>query len=150
MADVAVALAVHVIAVVWWLGGVAFVTTVELPRLREEGMPHASFRRIERRFAPQARAAALAAGASGLYLVWRIHAWAWFAQARYWWLDAMSAYWLLFFAILFLAEPLRRPGRGGEEDAARWLRRTLLVHRTLLALGLAAAGAAAAGAHGWI
>lgn len=150
MIDVAVALAVHMAALVWWLGGVAFVTTVVLPRVREEEHPQAAFQHTERRFAPQARVAMLLVGVSGVYLLWRFHAWHWFAMGRYWWLSAMSAYWLFFFFMLFVAEPLGVFGKGGESaPAAQWVRRTLRLHRLLLAVGLVIVGAATAGMSGW-
>ena len=58
MDDVTIALAIHVLAVVLWIGGVAMVTTVLLPAVRrfksaEERI--AFFETIERRFAWQAR-----------------------------------------------------------------------------------------------
>jgi len=56
--DVAVALAFHVLAVIHWIGGLAFVTLTVLPlaRLRstrKEGV--ALFESVERRFAAQVR-----------------------------------------------------------------------------------------------
>ena len=136
MTDIAVALALHVVGLVWWLGGVAFVTTIVLPRLSTEENPQSSFRDIERRFSPQARAAMLLVGLSGIYLLWRLDAWAWFEMAHYWWLSAMSAYWLLFFFILFMAEPLKVLGKGEEKIGPQWVRRTLFLHRILLTIGL--------------
>jgi len=150
MIDVAVALAVHMVGIVWWLGGVAFVTTVVLPRVRREADPHAAFQQTERRFAPQARVAMLLVGASGVYLLWRFHAWHWFLLGHYWWLDAMSAYWVFFFFMLFVAEPLGLFGKGhGPRSADLWVRRTLRLHRILLAVGLVIVGAATAGMSGW-
>ena len=143
--DVAVALAVHVVAVVWWLGGVAFVTTIILPRLSNEDDPQSRFRDIERRFSPQARIAVLLVGLSGIYLLWRLDACAWFEMARYWWLSAMSAYWLLFFFILFLAEPLKVLGKGEPKIGPTWIRKALLLHRILLTTGLIIVGAAVIG-----
>ena len=145
MIDVAVALAVHVLGVVWWLGGVAFVTTIVLPGLSDEENPQSSFRNFERRFSPQARTAVLLVGLSGFYLLWRLDAWSWFKLAHYWWLSAMSAYWLVFFFLLFLAEPLKVLGKGEEEIGPKWIRRALFLHRTLLAIGLIIVGAAVIG-----
>ena len=58
--------ALHVVAVVLWIGGVAMVTTVLLPAVRslhgDEAM--AAFARLERRFAVQSRWTTLLAGAT--------------------------------------------------------------------------------------
>ncbi|HUO92352.1 MAG TPA: hypothetical protein VMU22_05485, partial [Rhizomicrobium sp.] len=109
MNDIAVAAAVHVLSVVWWIGGVAMVTAVILPACRrhadaEDGF--AMFQRIEGRFAWQARAATLLAAASGFYLVDRLGLWSSFSTATFWWLDAMVFVWTIFAIVLFVAEPL--------------------------------------------
>ena len=69
MPDFALAHALHVLAVIMWIGGVGFVTLVILPSLDailpEERM--AAFARIEGRFTVQARLWVLLAGASGLF-----------------------------------------------------------------------------------
>jgi hypothetical protein len=66
MDDVTVALAIHVMAVVLWIGGVAMVTTVLLSAIRRFKSAEertAFFEKIERRFARQARGTILFAGA---------------------------------------------------------------------------------------
>jgi len=73
--DIVVARALHVAAVVLWIGGVGFVTTVLLPTIRrranaEEGLR--SFDVFESGFARQARITILLAGASGLYMLVRL------------------------------------------------------------------------------
>lgn len=67
MTALAAALVIHVLSVVWWIGGLAFVTAVILPALRSgrAGDAHAIFELIESRFAPQARIAVLPAGLLG-------------------------------------------------------------------------------------
>src|SRR6516225_1164794 len=63
--DVTLARALHVLAVVLWIGGVAFVTTVLLPAVRDL---HAAadrvifFETVERRFGNQARVTTVLAG----------------------------------------------------------------------------------------
>ena len=57
MDDVALARVLHVVAVVFWIGGVAMVTTVLLPavrRFKEPAERVAFFETVERRFAGQA------------------------------------------------------------------------------------------------
>jgi hypothetical protein len=66
MDDVTIALAIHVMAVVLWIGGVAMVTTVLLSAIRRFKSAEertAFFEKIERRFARQARGTILFAGA---------------------------------------------------------------------------------------
>lgn len=109
MDDLAVARALHVIGVVLWIGGVAFVTTVLLPAVRRLKAPAervAFFEAIERQFAWQARATTLLVGATGLYMTAGFHLWDRFADPAYWWMHAMVLVWLIFTLMLFVAEPL--------------------------------------------
>jgi uncharacterized membrane protein len=152
--DVTIALGLHVLAVVLWIGGVAMVTTVLLPavrRLESAADGAAFFTRIERRFAWQARGTTLLAGASGFYMVDRLGLWSAFGSAAYWWLDAMVLVWLLFTVMLFLAEPLfldrwlaRRAERAPESTLALIAR----LHWVLLLLSLVTVLGAVAGSHG--
>jgi uncharacterized membrane protein len=147
--------ALHVVAVVLWIGGVAFVTLVLLPAVRrsvEPGARVAFFERIEAGFASQARFTTLLTGASGLYLVHRLGAWERFSDPAFWWMHAMVAIWLLFTVMLFILEPLwlhrwfvdraRRDPEGTFAIVSR-------LHRVLLAASLITVAAAAAGSHGW-
>ena len=86
MDDVAIARAIHVLAVVWWIGGVAIVTTVILPGARRLGRGVAEFEQAERRFALQARVATVLAGISGFYMVVRFDLWGRFMLVEYWWM----------------------------------------------------------------
>jgi uncharacterized membrane protein len=77
MDDVTIARALHVAAVVLWIGGVGFVTTVLLPTLRRLPDPAeqaALFQAVERRFGAQARASVIVVGLSGLYMLVRLDA----------------------------------------------------------------------------
>ncbi len=148
----AVARAVHVAAVVVWIGGVSLVATVVLPALREQP-PEAWFREfdaIERRFAPQARIAVLAALLSGLYMLYDYDLWDRFAEPRYWWMHLMVGVWLLFAVMLFAVEPAlgRVLRRRAAAHPARVLALMLRLHRVMLALSLLAVFAAVGGAHG--
>jgi uncharacterized membrane protein len=154
MNDVTIALAIHVLAVVLWIGGVAMVTTVLLPAVRRfKGAQEriAFFETIERRFAWQARGTTLIAGASGFYMVHRLNLWSAFLIVDYWWLGAMVAVWLLFTLMLFIAEPLWLD-RWFEARARRAPENTLALlqrfHWFLLILSLATVVGAVAGSHG--
>lgn len=151
MLDLRIALAIHVISVVWWIGGLAMVTTVLLPGLRRgfHPDPGGALAYIERRFAPQARAAVLMVGISGAYMLTRLHAWSWLQAGRFWWIDAMLGYWSLFALMLFVLEPLglhRWMQRHTAADGAA-LRRMQRVHVLMLVLGLVIVLGAVMGNH---
>jgi uncharacterized membrane protein len=154
MNDVTIALAIHVLAVVLWIGGVAMVTTVLLPAVRQLKSAReriAFFKTIERRFAWQARGTTLLAGASGFYMVHRLNLWSALLIIDYWWLDAMVAVWLLFTLMLFIAEPSYLD-RWFEARARRFPEGTFELlqrfHWILLTLSLATIVGAVAGSHG--
>ena len=152
--DLGVAIAIHLLSVLWWIGGLAFVTCVALPLLRklEDETARADlFQRIEGRFAPQARIAVVLAGLSGGYLLWRLGAWEWLGHAAFWWLDAMIAYWALFMLMLFVLEPagvLSRLMHGSSSAERGWWRMHAL-HAVLLVAALIIIAGAAAGSHGF-
>jgi uncharacterized membrane protein len=107
MDDVAIARAIHVLAVVIWIGGVVF-TTVLLPLIRRTRAPQerlAFFEAVERRFIWQARIATLLVAASGFYMVDRLSLWGRFRLVEFWWMHAMVGVWLIFTLRLFIAEP---------------------------------------------
>jgi len=154
MTDIALALAIHVVAVVLWIGGVGVVATVVMPEIRRSRPPEqcfAALHEIERRFAPQARITTMLAGASGLYMVWRLNAWIWFDSPDTWWMPAMVLIWLIFTLLLFVIEPLfldRWLVRRAALDPAGaflWLQR---LHHVLLGLSLLTIAGAVAGVQG--
>ena len=73
--DIELARAIYVLAVVHWIGGVAFVTLIALPLARaseDARKGWALFEAIERRFAAQVRVSLPLAGAAGLWMTWRL------------------------------------------------------------------------------
>jgi len=154
MTDIALALAVHVVAVVLWIGGVGVVATVLMPeigRSRPPGERFAAFHALEKRFARQGRITTMLAGASDLYMTWRLDAWSWFASAATWWMPAMLLVWLIFTLMLFVVEPLflqRLLSRRAALDPAAaflWMQR---LHHVLLGLSLLTIAGAVAGVQG--
>jgi uncharacterized membrane protein len=152
--DVTIARALHVLAIVLWIGGVAFVTTALLPAVRGLKVPEervALFELAERRFSRQARFTTALAGLTGVYMVARLDLWDRFLSAAYWWMHAMVIVWLLFTLMLFVAEPL---------FLQRWLRvrantrpestfeLVARLHWILLALSLVTLLGAVLGSHG--
>lgn len=154
MQDVILARALHVLGVVVWIGGVALITLAALPAARrgELGPGLGAFEAIERRFAPQARAAVLLVGASGLYMLWRLDAWDRFRAAGFWWMHAMILVWAIFALLLFVLEPLilhRRLAAWGRRDPGAALTALQRGHWILLILSLVTVFGAVAGSQGW-
>jgi len=156
MDDVTVARAIHVLAVVHWIGGVSFVTAVILPSLAVVADPVRRlemFEAVERRFSAQVRVSVLVAGVSGFYMIERLDAWHRFLRPADWWLTAMVVVWLLFMTILFVLEPFvlrERFRRRAMADSDRVFRQMRRAHRVLLLAGAATIAAAVLGAHGFL
>ena len=154
MDDVAVARALHVLAIVLWIGGVGLVTTVLLPMLRrmpDPGERRTVFKQIERRFGRQARISIVLAGLTGLYMLVRMHLWYRFASPLYWWMYAMVLVWLIFALMLFVLEPFilhhHLVARMARDPDATF--RTIhRLHIVLLTLSLLTILGAVAGSHG--
>jgi uncharacterized membrane protein len=154
MDDVTIARAVHVVSVIHWMGGVAFVTAVVLPMVAATAEPLrqiALFEQIEHRFSAQAKISVPLAGLSGFYMVDRLDVWHRFLDPSGWWLAAMAVLWALFMAILFVLEPIVLRGRMralAATDAPGAVRLLQRAHWLLLLLGTLVAGAGVLGAHG--
>jgi uncharacterized membrane protein len=152
--DLAIARALHVLAVVHWIGGVSMVTLVLLPGLLRNVPPAQRlelFEMIEGRFAGQARISTLIAGVTGFYMTYRLAAWDRFADLRFWWMHAMVAIWAIFTIVLFVAEPLflhQWFHQRAIRDPDGTFRLVLWLHAVLLALSLLTIAAAVLGARG--
>lgn len=154
MSDLSIAVSLHLLGVVWWIGGLAFVSAVLLPELRRDpARALERFRAIEHRFAPQVRIAVLLVGASGGWLLYRLGLWRALDEPDFWWLHAMIALWTVFFLMLFVLGPigvLRRVMSGPlERDVARRLARMHHLHVVLLILALITIAGAVTGGHGF-
>jgi uncharacterized membrane protein len=100
---------VHIVAIVLWIGGVAFVTTVLIPSLRAlDGKENRLqlFERLEGRFALQAKVTTLLTGLSGLWMLDYLNAWSRYLDAQFWLLHLMTIIWFIFTLVLFVLEPL--------------------------------------------
>ena len=155
MDDVVIARALHVLAIVIWIGGVAMATTVALPAVRRGDLGAdrlKAFQAIEHRFVWQARTAVIIVGLTGFYMTARLDLWERFQSAQFWWMHAMVGVWLLFAFVLFVAEPfiLRRHlepwAKAAPQITFAWLNRA---HWVLLALSLVTIFGAVAGSQGW-
>ena len=109
MDDLTLARAVHILALVHWIGGVAAVTTIVLPHARALSDAKDAitvFEEFERRFAQQVRWSILLVGLSGLYMLYRLDAWDRFRDASFWWLYPMVTVGLVFAVMVYVLEPL--------------------------------------------
>ena len=152
MGDITIARAIHVLAVMFWIGGVAFVTLVVMPFIRRAHPPAdrlAAFHKLEGSFAAQARIWVLLTGVSGFWMVYRAQMWDRFADPRFWWMHAMVGLWAIFAAMLFVIEPLflHRRMADSSQPAADFDRMEV-VHRGLLGLAVVTLLGAVAGSHG--
>lgn len=149
-----IARALHVLALVHWIGGVSMVTLVILPAVRRLARPEdrmATFEAVEHRFAAQARVSTQMAGLSGLWMLWQTDGWWRLADPGQWWVILMLAVWAVFTVVLFVAEPLVLHAwfhRAAKRDPEGTFTRVLRLHRVLLAVSLLAVGAGVLGAHG--
>jgi len=156
MDGVTIARAIHVLAVIHWIGGVALVTLVLIPaavRIAEPRRRLALFEAVEDRFARQTRISVPIAGLSGFYMTWRMDAWGRFADPAFWWMGAMAFVWALFMIVLFVAEPLFlnrwfHARAGADPDAAFALLGR--AHRIALVLSVVTLAGAVLGVHGAI
>jgi uncharacterized membrane protein len=146
--------ALHVLALVHWIGGVAMVTTIVLPRAKvmaDASAAVAAFEAFEGRFAAQARYSILLAGISGFYMLDRLQAWARLFDSTYWWLTLMVAVWTVFALMVFVLEPLV-VHRLFHDYALRDKENAFALAINLHAMALVASGVAIAagvlGAHG--
>lgn len=153
MDDIELARALHVLFVTHWIGGVAFVTLIALPLARaseDAGQGWALFEAIEKRFSAQVKWSIPLAGATGLWMAWRLDLWAQFADPTFWWLDAMVLVWALFMALVFVVEPTLRARLAAEaaDHPEVVLQRLSRAHIILLTAAIVTILGAVAGANG--
>lgn len=152
MDDVTFARALHVLAVLHWIGGLAFVTLVVLPLSRVLlGVQGAVlFEAIEMRFSAQVRWSVPLAGLTGLWMIVRLDLWSRFRDPAFWWMHAMVGLWLLFMLLLFVIEPIlhRWVVSMARHAPPPTLRRITFLHRALLSVAALTVVGAVAGAHG--
>jgi uncharacterized membrane protein len=153
--DIEISRALQVVFVAHWIGGVAFVTLIALPLARsypDAGKGWTLFEAIESRFAAQVRFSIPLAGATGLWMAWRLDLWGLFASPAFWWMDAMVLLWGLLMLIVFVIEPLahKRIAAMAAENPAALLVRLSRVHFVLLAAGIVTIFGAVVGAHGGV
>lgn len=141
--------ALHVVSVIFWIGGVAFVTTVLLPALRKNNDDYPGFEKLEHRFGNQAKISTQLAFISGLGMLWETNGWNRLLDT--WWLWAMLLTWALFTLMLFVLEPfvihkiLHQRAKTNPGGTLKLMQR---LHYVLLAIALIATIGGVLGAHG--
>jgi len=145
----------HVLGVVLWIGGVAFVTTVLIPSLKaitDSNNRLELFEKLEGKFSFQAKIVTIITGLSGVYMLKAMNAWERYLYLQFWWLHLMTLIWLIFTIVLFVIEPLFLH-RWFHEKAAtngdKAINLLHIMHIVLLTLSLLAVFGAVAGAHGF-
>ena len=137
-----------------WIGGVAVVTTIILPRARE--LPDAkdavaAFEAFEQRFVQQARLSIFLVGLSGVYMIVRLDAWDRFQYTSFWWMHLMVGVWVLFALMIYVLEPIVIHNLF-HEFALRQKKRAFalatLLHVIALLISTLAIAAGVLGAHG--
>lgn len=153
MDDLLIARLLHVIAIVIWIGGMAFVTLVVLPLARRQPTTEqklALFEAVEQPFSRIARWAVGIAGLSGIWMLRNRELWYRFTEPSYWWLWAMGLLWLVFAVMLYIAEPLylhrafHRWAKQSPQPAFAWAFR---LHLLLLGIALVTIAGAVYGSH---
>lgn len=149
-----IARTLHVLALMHWLGGVWLMALVIVPGLQSK-VPSAQrlpiFEMIEGRFGKQARVSVVVSGVTGLWMTYELDAWSRFADLSYWWMHLMVVVWVLFTAMLYVAEPVvlhrwfHARAVADPDTAFRLLQRA---HYVLLVLSTIAAAGALIGVHG--
>ncbi len=151
-------LIIHVLTVIIWIGGLAFVTIIIFPSLYkiEDILQKAlSFQRVEHRFAKLARYYVAVVGISGLALAYLTgwHRILFTRQGLF--LTIMFVMWVIWTVMLFGLEPfiikkmLERMVKGAIPNANDIFKRLNAFHWVMLTLSLAAAASGILFAHGY-
>ncbi len=144
-------LIIHVISVVLWIGGVAFVTMVMFPIImRTAGSIEKAimFQGVEHRFARLAKIYSITAGITGLFLLYRMGM-SFLLTGRGIGIWVMIVAWTTYVLILFIFEPIIFKTLFSKDmDASRVFFRLQVFHWFLLILSLIAVGAGIWTGHG--
>ncbi len=141
----------HVIGVVIWIGGVAFVTTVLIPAIRKTQTPENRlhlFEILEGKFSFQAKFTTLLTGATGFYMLHVMDAW----STADWWIYLMIFVWAIFTVVLFVLEPLfldKWFHKQATENSEKSFLVLQIMHIVLLIVSLLAIFGGIGGVHGF-
>ena len=145
-----IARALHILGVVIWIGGVAFVTTVLIPAIRHSQTADnqlSLFEMLEGKFSFQAKFTTLLTGLSGFYMLHVMNAW----SGMNWWIHLMIFVWIIFTLVLFVLEPLflhKWFHERAQKNGKKAFLTLQVMHIILLSISLLAVIGGVAGAHG--
>lgn len=149
---------VHVLTVILWIGGLAFVTSIVLPmaiKTPDALQKVLLFQRVEHRFAGLARIYVVITGVSGFAMIFTTDWYRLLFTMAGLALTVMTLIWVFWFVMLFGLEPLiirkmlENMAKGGtklEIDAV--FKRLNAVHWVMVFISLVAAAAGVFVAHG--
>jgi uncharacterized membrane protein len=144
----------HVIGVVLWIGGIAFLALVVVPTLRAMPDSHKSFKifaAVEGRFKGQAKIVTVITGLSGFFMLFWLDAWDRYLDLSFWWVHLMTLIWAFFTLVLFVIEPVLIKGNVHEKAMSNPAATFKFVNhmlKVLTALSLLAILGAITGVHG--
>ncbi len=151
-------LIIHILAVILWIGGLAFVTILIFPslyRMEEALQKVLFFQRIEHRFAPLARIYSATVGITGIVML--IHT-GWYKllfTLEGLFLTIMFLIWVMWIVMLFGLEPLvikkmlESMAKSGEKmEIDTVFKRMNVMHWVLLFVSMVAAASGIMFAHG--
>ena len=154
MDEFAIARALHLIAVVMWIGSVSVTTFIMLPILLRGTVTGESsdyFELIEARVANQAKYTTQITGLTGLYMLYALDAWERLLDPSYWWVHAMIFIYVVFTVVIFILEPLvlhKWFEKQASADPKRVLGLVFRAHIVLITLSFLTIAAAVIGVHG--
>jgi uncharacterized membrane protein len=144
----------HIIGIVLWIGGVAFVTLVLLPSLKKIANKQERmtlFEKLEGAFSFQAKFSTLITGLSGVYMLEYMNAWSRYLEFQFWWMHLMTLVWFIFTVVLFVLEPLflhKWFNQQAKLNCDKTFKYLHIMHIVLLSISLIAIFGAAGGVHG--
>jgi uncharacterized membrane protein len=144
----------HVVGVVLWIGGVAFMALVLLPTLRSLPDPEKNFKifaAVEGRFKRLAKVITMITGLTGFFMLYWMDAWHRYQELSFWWVHLMTFIWVFFTLVLFVVEPIlikRNIHEKAMRDPAATLRFMNRMLRVIVTLGIIAAFGAVSAVHG--
>jgi uncharacterized membrane protein len=148
--------ALHIVGVVFWIGGVAFVTCILIPALKEftqENNKMQLFEKLEGKFAKQAKITTLLTGLSGFYMLEFMQGWSRYSSLDYWWLHLMTMVWIVFTLVLFVFEPWflhRWFLNAAMLNSVKTFKVLHYMHIILLSISIMAIVGALLGSHGYL
>lgn len=155
MDAVTLARVVHVLGVILWVGGVSFLVTMLMPRLRANLNPAQQFKfflSLARPFAIWMRYVTMAVALSGFLMLELLDGWDRYLDIQnYWWIHLMTLTWVIYSMVLLRQYiNTRRQCTPDLDDATAALRlvKVSKLQRTLFTLGIITVLSALIGVHG--